>query len=253
MPANLAWQCYTEISTHARNKLINTAMQTPAERHLIEKILTFLKNGKSDYTPLLLNIGASKSLVIEKALYKVYPNFICDRIDVQDCEVSHPVVRNSFVASVESMPMISSGQYDACYSNFVLEHVENIDEAAQEVSRILRPGGTFVFSIPNPNAPEFFLSRHTPLWFHQFIKGKGEGMDAYETHYAFNGPRDLIALFEKYGFALDELKFFPFTYGYLYRFPILAPLSKLYDRLVEKTGNVNLMGNVCVTLRKSTA
>jgi SAM-dependent methyltransferase len=228
-------------------------MQTPAERHLIGKILAFLVNGKFDGTPLLLNIGAAKSLVIEKALFKDYPDFICDRIDVQNCEVVHPVVGNSFVASVESMPMLASDRYDACFSNFVFEHVEHIDDAAQEVSRILRPGGTFVFSIPNPKAPEFFLSRYTPLWFHQLIKGKGEGMDAYETHYAFNGPRELISLFEKNGFALEGLKFFPFTYGYLYRFPILATLSKLYDRLIEKSGNDDLMGNVCVTLRKSTS
>ena len=39
--------------------------------------------------------------------------------------------------------------FDACSSNYVLEHVENPVEHFKEVARVLRPGGVYCFRTPN--------------------------------------------------------------------------------------------------------
>ncbi|HXG29253.1 MAG TPA: class I SAM-dependent methyltransferase [Nevskiales bacterium] len=56
-----------------------------------------------------------------------------------------------------------SGSFDFVFSNSVLEHIEPIQDTLKEVSRLLRPGGRFLFTVPSnhfhsclpaPNAPE---------------------------------------------------------------------------------------------------
>ena len=45
---------------------------------------------------------------------------------------------------------VRSGVYGAVYSHSVLEHIPDDLGAIREVSRVLRPGGRFVFTVPSP-------------------------------------------------------------------------------------------------------
>ncbi len=40
--------------------------------------------------------------------------------------------------------------FDICTSSLVLDHVKDIDKAADEVKRVIKPYGLFIFSIPHP-------------------------------------------------------------------------------------------------------
>ncbi len=82
------------------------------------------------------------------------------------------------------MHPVKSNKYDAAFSNYVLEHVQNLNKAASEVYRVLKPGGIYVTSVPNPAAPEFLLSKLTPMWFHELIRRE----KAWHTHYSFRKP-----------------------------------------------------------------
>jgi len=223
-------------------------MQTPAERQLITELKEIVSHNPE---ARLLNIGAAKSLVIEQALYEDGRQpFHCDRLDIENSQVTHPVVENCYQASVEAMTDVRSGFYDAAFANYVLEHVANLSAAVLEISRILKPGGLFVLSTPNPAAPEFKLSHHTPLWFHQLIKGEGDGKRAYETVYAYKNIADLIKIFEAHGFHCLRIMRISFTEGYLYRFPVINVLSRIYDKVVTKLKINFLMGNVCLVFQK---
>lgn len=223
-------------------------MQTPAEIKLIAELKKIVAHNPE---ARLLNIGAAKSLVIENAVYENGRQpFHCDRLDVENCDVVHPVVGNCYIASVESMTDVSSGLYDAVFANYVLEHVTNLSAAVLEINRSLKPGGLFILSTPNPSAPEFKLSHHTPLWFHQLIKGEGDGKRAFETVYAYKNIDELIKIFTRHGFKCLRVELQSFTFGYLYRFPILNSLSRLYDYTVTKLGIKSLMGNVCLVFQK---
>ncbi|MDD4902453.1 MAG: methyltransferase domain-containing protein [Patescibacteria group bacterium] len=226
-------------------------MQTPAEVFLIEQIIIFLKNIPIASRPAkIINLGAGKSFVIEDSVAAADPDFTVDRTDVYECRMDNPRARTRFVCSADKMPEVPTENYDLGFSNYVLEHVANLPDAAKEIYRVIKPGGIFAVSTPNPQAPEFFISRHTPLFFHQLIKGKGKFAEAYETFYAYKNIGELIKIFIAAGFKAKEVKFYPFTIGYLFRFPIISIISRLYDKLISLLGAKPLMGQVGIVFEK---
>ncbi|PIY95964.1 MAG: hypothetical protein COY66_05510 [Candidatus Kerfeldbacteria bacterium CG_4_10_14_0_8_um_filter_42_10] len=225
-------------------------MQTPAEKYLIQKVVDALKVAGPLDVPKILNLGAGKSIVIEESVAKGNNKFICDRIDVIDQHQSHPSIGRCFIGSIESMPDLKTESYLVAFANYVLEHVADLEKAIVEIKRVLKPGGLLILSLPNPSAPEFIVSKYTPTWFHQFIKGKGRGKEAYETHYAYKSIKDLIRIFQKNNFLMVETKYYPFSYGYLYRFPVINLASKIYDKIIGCLKVKILMGNVCLVFKK---
>lgn len=57
------------------------------------------------------------------------------------------VYREVVTAGGDAIPF-SAGRFDYVFSNSVLEHVRPIDATLSEVSRVLRPNGRFVFTVP---------------------------------------------------------------------------------------------------------
>lgn len=226
-------------------------MQTPAEKHLIEKVVELLKEGHQGLgLPKILNVGAGKSIVLEKKIQEGYgKQCIFDRLDVTDCSVNDPIAGKCVTASVESMPEIKSEEVQIVFANYVFEHVGDLRKASSEVARVLAPSGYFIVSLPNPTAPEFILSKYTSTSFHQMIKGGGEGHHAHETQYAYRSIEEFIEIFGKY-FSVLEINYWSNTCGYLYRFPVINIMSHLYDRIINVFNIKSLMGNVCIVFKK---
>ncbi len=223
-------------------------MQTPAEILLIQQLVQALRRmiGQGKDPLRILHIGAGMSLVIERSLHQANCEFVCDRLDVEPCRVKDPAVDQCLTASVEKMDSVDSERYDLAFANYLLEHVPRVDLAATEIWRVLKPGGRFFATVPNPRAPEFVLSSRTPLWFHRLVRGK----HAWETVYAFRSSQDLLQLFENAGFQTLAVRHFGFIEQYLFRFPVLRWLGKLYDLAVNNLGIERLMGNVFVMFDK---
>jgi SAM-dependent methyltransferase len=222
-------------------------MRTPAERHLTHRLSDHLLAVPLDRDPtLILNIGAGRSTLIEQELMGMGYRFLCDRVDVEDCTADLPVVRNCRQCSVEAMEPLQSGVYSAAFANYVLEHVRDLDRAASEIYRVLKPGGLFVTSVPNLAAPEFVVARHAPERLQRAMTG-GKG---FHTWYSWSTTDDLVKMFESAGFALEEVAYWSFVEGYLGRYAVIGPLSRFYDRIVLGMRIKRLMGNVCITYRK---
>ena len=225
-------------------------MQTPAEKYLIKKVSQILKGSDASNKLRILNVGAGESIVLENSILSITNDkFFCDRMDISDCSVKHPNVDECFITSVESMPEIKSNLYDLAFANYVLEHVADLKKASSEIYRILKPLGYFITSLPNTSAPEFILSKYTPAKFHQFIRGKGEGSHAHETQYAYKNIDEFVSIFEKY-FSVIEIRYWSNTLGYLYKFPVVNIISRLYDKAVNYFKIKMLMGNVCIVFKK---
>src|SRR5262245_65948217 len=105
------------------------------------------------------------------------------------------------------MAPVSSATYDAAFSNYLLEHVEDVRGAIGEIFRVLRPGGVYVASVPNPTALEFRLARWTPLWFHKLVRGHAVG----EKYYSYRSIAGLVKLFENAGFLVRDVWHFSST------------------------------------------
>ena len=54
-----------------------------------------------------------------------------------------------FVVNLENEPLpFVDGHFDACYSGSTLEHIRNLDHIINEVSRVLKQGGSFFIHVP---------------------------------------------------------------------------------------------------------
>jgi SAM-dependent methyltransferase len=224
-------------------------MQTPAERYMVERLAWLLGMRKADSNaPRILNAGAGQSVSIERQLTQGGSRYVCDRLDIEDCGATIPEVGECWRCSISDMQPVSSEHYVAVFSNYVLEHVEEIRKASAEVYRVLIPGGVFLATVPNTSALEFVVARHTPLWLHRLVRG-GRG---WETQYAYSGIPELLKIFVDNGFTVVEERRWPHVTGYLSRFPVLGALGRLYDKTVETCACTRLMGDVCISLRRPT-
>lgn len=59
-------------------------------------------------------------------------------------------LRDSFLICDISQAPFRDGVFDVVYSNHVLEHVRQLDQALDEIQRIGAPGCVFAFSVPTP-------------------------------------------------------------------------------------------------------
>jgi SAM-dependent methyltransferase len=99
-----------------------------------------------------------------------------------------------------------TGHFASAFSNSVLEHIPGVEAVVSEVGRVLRPGGVFVFCVPN----------------HQFLStlSIGRGLDrlgarrlgdAYRAffnriarHHHSDDPETWTQRLERAGFAVDR-------------------------------------------------
>jgi SAM-dependent methyltransferase len=172
--------------------------------------------------------------------------FVCDRVDIENCEVNFPTAGKHWQKSIENMSPVDSGRYIAVFANYVFEHVENLQGAAQEIYRVLVPGGLFVATVSNPSAPEFIFAKHTSLWFHKLIR-KRRG---WETKYAYDDISGLLKYFLDAGLQAEDEKYWPFVEGYLSSYPVIGGIGRLYDKTIAVCQCRRFMGNVGFALMK---
>ncbi len=53
------------------------------------------------------------------------------------------------------------GYFASAVSNSVLEHIPHVDSVLEEVARVVRPGGRFIFCVPNHRFPQYLLGTQT--------------------------------------------------------------------------------------------
>jgi ubiquinone/menaquinone biosynthesis C-methylase UbiE len=68
----------------------------------------------------------------------------------EDIEKNEPMNIEYHVGSVCNLSMCSDDEFDAVVSNLVLQDLQNIDKAVEELQRVLKPEGKLVFSIMHP-------------------------------------------------------------------------------------------------------
>lgn len=225
-------------------------MQNEAEKYLIAALKKIL--GLISRPTRIINLGAAKSVVVEKSVQQAGLDFICDRTDITDCAVndqSLTFLGQSFICPLENLKPLAPGSYDVAFANFVLEHIIDPGAAAREMARIIKPGGQIVLSLSNPQAPEFLLAKITPTSFHQLFREPNHD-SAHPIQYAYRSIKNLISFMEEAGLELLEEKRFPAIYSYLYHFPILNKVGTWYDRLLIKNDWRALMGHVVLIFRK---
>ncbi len=67
----------------------------------------------------------------------------------------------SYICSDGASVPFEDGRFASVVSNSVLEHIPHVDAVVAEIARVLRPGGRFVFCVPNHRFPELLLGTQT--------------------------------------------------------------------------------------------
>ncbi|HEV2395170.1 MAG TPA: class I SAM-dependent methyltransferase [Verrucomicrobiae bacterium] len=101
------------------------------------------------------------------------------------------------------------GKVDILTMHFVLEHLTDVANAFGHVQKLLRPGGTFFFTIPNINS-----------WEARLFGKKWHGLDA-PRHISFANPDCIKTLARKYGMKCTEVRSIPFPNGFAGSVPVV--------------------------------
>ena len=67
----------------------------------------------------------------------------------------------SYICSDGARTPFKDGYFASAVSNSVLEHIPHVDSVVQEIARVVRPGGRFVFCVPNHRFPQLLLGTQT--------------------------------------------------------------------------------------------
>lgn len=135
---------------------------------------------------------------------------------------------------------LADNSVDIVISRSVMEHLYDNETFAQEMFRVLKPGGVCIHVLPGKNAPFSLLNRALPnAWTKKLVawafpERKDElGFVAYYQSCSYPG---LPRLFERQGFKIDYLRFRYYQSAYYVAlFPIYL-VSALYDWSMWKLG-----------------
>jgi len=97
-----------------------------------------------------LDLGCGDGRLTRVVLHRVGPREVVG-IDPDPAEIAL-AARLGFYKQLHTVPgdrmPVADATFDWVFSNSVLEHIDPIDGVLQEVGRVLRPGGVFLFTVP---------------------------------------------------------------------------------------------------------
>ena len=176
-------------------------------------------------------------------------------IDLDPAVTTNEACTHTHVYDGRSVP-VPDLSFDACVSNYVLEHVEEPATLLRECHRVLRPGGVIAFRTPNLWHYVSLIARLTPHSFHERVALRAQNAsedahDPYPTFHRMNTRRTCTTLLESSGFECVVLTCFEGepSYGLFSRLAFY-PLM-LWERILNSTNRLeDLRANIFCVARK---
>lgn len=132
---------------------------------------------------------------------------------------------------------IADSSADLVISRSVMEHLEDVESVYREIYRILRPGGHFIFLVPNLWDYVSVISYLIPNRYHKAIVSKLSGRapkNVFPTYYRSNTDRSVRNLAGKTGYKVNYIEYYG-QYPYMLEFNSLAfMVGVAYDKIVSK-------------------
>jgi len=200
----------------------------------------------------ILEIGAGPSNPTSRFLASLGELHGLDRDPVV---VDNDALLSAKILTDEEFPF-PDAYFDACASNYVLEHIEDPRTHLLEVARVLRPGGVYVFRTPNRLYYTSVVAAVTPHWFHELVSNRLRALptgahDPYPTHFAMNSRRAIVTHALHAEFSVEHFRIIEKepSYGMAARFLFMLLMG--YEKFVNSTARLEwLRANIIAVLRK---
>jgi ubiquinone/menaquinone biosynthesis C-methylase UbiE len=159
-------------------------------------------------------------------------------VDINKDLYKNEIVDKKILGSAYNLPFREEA-FDLIYADYVLEHIRQAEEFVEDVRRVLKKGGFFIFRTPNLYYYVPLIAKVMPklcksvlinfLKKHKFIN------ETFPAFYKMNTVRKLKKLFLKNGFSVERVQLIEKEPSYL-MFNILPFLiGVLYERMVNST------------------
>jgi SAM-dependent methyltransferase len=178
-------------------------------------------------------------------------------VDVDPAVRSNDALTSAEVIAPGDALPYPEAHFDACVSDFVLEHVSDPVRHLSEVRRVLKPGGVYVLRTPNVWHYVSLGARLTPHWFHQLVANRIRGLRAnahepYRTFHRLNSRRRLTRTALRSGFDVHELRMIEKEPSYGMSSRVLFLLFMAYERLANSSSLLaGLRANILAVLRRA--
>jgi ubiquinone/menaquinone biosynthesis C-methylase UbiE len=181
---------------------------------------------------LHVGCGWDRSNVVRRYLVN------CDVVGVdRNSQVAERYPGQFWRADVSRLPFASS-TFDLACSEYVLEHLVDPDACFAEVSRVLRPGGSFVLLTPNRFSYKAIAAAATPHWFHRIAAAHlrpdlRSEEDVFPTLYRANTPRVIRRLADAHDLLVDSIDLLNNGPTWFRRIPGLLEIGHGYHRIID--------------------
>lgn len=160
-----------------------------------------------------------------------------------DPEVTHnDALASATILTDEAFPY-ATASFDACVSDYVVEHVGTPARHLQQIHRVLKPGAPYIFRTPNRWHFVYLIASLTPHVFHRAVANRLRNLppgvhDPYPTVYAMNSSGKIRGLADSAGFSVEALRLIEKepSYGMASRALFLPFVA--YERAVNSTDHL---------------
>ena len=163
----------------------------------------------------------------------------------------HPLLSARVLGNIEAVPFAPES-FDLVTANLVMEHVADPENVLREISRILAPGGAFLFHTPNLVYPLVFAGTLVPERIKKplvsFLDGRAED-DIYPTRYKINTLARAARLGRAAGFQIESCTGVP-SDALSARLGLLSAFELLWIRATQWKAMAGFREDIIAVFRK---
>lgn len=130
-------------------------------------------------------------------------------LDLSESEIAYAKKSGSYkkciIGNVYSLPF-KDNAFLTIFSNSVIEHISDLDKALSEISRVLKPGGEFILTVPTPYLTRYLLGyKFFNLLDSKFLANLyGKFFNRLFYHLNLYTHKQWDERFKKYDLSVDE-------------------------------------------------